>query len=202
LTTMAAGEVDGKSVEALLIRYADAYAAAQERLESGIRVARLSRLFAASRLSPNGGVTDTRMSLAGAANFTRVYRQQQVAIEAAYQDSLLTLAKQYGWTPKQVKRWQSREIRSESPVLQALSGSLLTGIDSVLGVLDAQAGAYKIRGTAIAFEDPIAAQQYGRLRRYVKEQIEAAVAAGGATSAGPTGLLLRAIGTSSLPRET
>jgi hypothetical protein len=202
LTTVAAGEVDGKSVEALLSRYADASAAAQERLESGLRVARLSRLFAASRLSPNGGVTDTRMSLAGAANFIRVYRQQQVAIEAAYQDSVLTLAKQDGWTPKQVKRWHSREIRTEDPVLQTLSGSLLTAMDSVLGVLHGQAGAYKIRGTAIAFEDPIAAQQYGRLRRNVKEQIEAAVAAGGATSTGATGLLLRAIGTTSLPRET
>jgi hypothetical protein len=72
----------------------------------------------------------------------------------------------------------------------------------VLGVLAAQAGAYKLRGTAIAFEDPAAAQKYGALRRRVKEQIEAAVAAGGATSSGPTGLLLRAIGTTTLPRET
>jgi hypothetical protein len=202
LTTTAPASIDEKTVEALLSRYADAYAAVQERLEGGIRVARLSRLFAASRLSPNGGVTDTRMSLAGAANFIRLYRQQQATIEAVYQDSVLTLTKQFGWTPKQVKRWHSRETRTEDPVLQSLSGRLLVGIDSVLGVLDAQAGAYKIRGTAIAFEDPIAAQRYGTLRRNVKEQIDAAVAAGGATSTGPTGLLLRAIGTTSLPRET
>ena len=202
LETETPKEVDGKTVEAMLGRYAGAYDSARERLENGMRVARLGRLFAAPRLNPNGGVTDTRMSLAGAANFIRVYRQQQAAIEAAYQDSVMMFAKRFGWSPKQVKQWYSREIRTEDPALQALSGTLLAGIDSILGVLDAQAGAYKIRGTAIAFEDPAAAQKYGALRRQIKEQVDAAVAAGGATSAGPTGLLLRAIGTTSLPRET
>jgi hypothetical protein len=202
LKTAMPGEVDATTVEAMLSRYADAYASARERLESGMRVARLTRLFAASRLSPNGGVTDTRMNLAGAANFIRVYRRQQAAIEAAYQDSAVVLARQFGWSPKQVKQWSARETRTEDPVLEALSGRLLAGIDSVLAVLDAEAGAYKIRGTAIAFEDPSAAQRYGALRRHVKEQIDAAVAAGAATSPGPSGLLLRAIGTTSLPRET
>jgi hypothetical protein len=195
-------KVDGKTVEAMLGRYAGAHDAARERLENGMRVARLGRLFAAARLNPNGGVTDTRMSLAGAANFIRVYRQQQTAIEAAYQDSVMIFAKRFGWSPSQVKQWYSREIRTEDPALTALSGNLLAGIDSVLGVLDAQAGAYKIRGTAIAFEDPTAAQKYGALRRRIKDQVDSAVAAGGATSAGPTGLLLRAIGRTSLPRET
>jgi hypothetical protein len=194
--------VDGKTVEAMLGRYAGAYDAARERLENGMRVARLGRLFAAPRLNPNGGVTDTRMSLAGATNFIRVYRQQQAAIEAAYQDSVMIFAKRFGWSPSQVKQWYSRDIRTEDPALAVLSGNLLAGIDSVLGVLDAQAGAYKIRGTAIAFEDPTAAQKYGALRRRINEQVDSAVAAGGATSAGATGLLLRAIGKTSLPRET
>jgi hypothetical protein len=87
-------------------------------------------------------------------------------------------------------------------VLELLTGSLISSIDSVLALLTAQAGAYKIRGTAIAFEDPAAGQSYGALRRKIKEQVDAAVAAGGATSAGATGLLLQAIGTTSLPRET
>jgi hypothetical protein len=202
LETETPKEVDGKTVEAMLGRYAGAHDSARERLENGMRVARLGRLFAAPRLNPNGGVTDTRMSLAGAANFIRVYRQQQAAIEAAYQDSVVIFAKRFGWSPKEVKQWYSREIRTEDPALEVLSGTLLSGIDSILGVLDAQAGAYKVRGTAIAFEDPTAAQSYGELRRQIKEQVDAAVAAGGATSPGPTGLLLRAIGTTSLPRET
>lgn len=114
----------------------------------------------------------------------------------------MLLTKRNKWTPVEVQQWKSRPVRKEAPTLELLSGSLLAGIDSVLGVLDAQAGAYQIKGTAIAFEDPKAAQAYGVLRRRIAEQINSAVAAGGATSPGPTGFLLQAIGTSTLPRET
>ena len=155
-----------------------------------------------SRLNPHGGVTDTRMSLAGAANFIRVFREQQTAIEKAYEDSVTVLAKQYGWAPAKVRKWYSRTPGKESPTLELLSGYLLASIDSILGVLDAQAGAYKIRGTAIAFEDPSrrpgvrctppADQGAGRLRRE----------RGCRHLAGATRLLLQAIGTTTLPRET
>jgi hypothetical protein len=190
------------SLQGLLARYTAAHDAAQSRLETGMRVARLTKLFAASRLSPDGGITDTRMSLAGAANIIRVYRQQQAAIEKAYQDTVTSLARQQSWSAWKVRQWYSRPPRKEAPTLELISGSLVSSFDSLLGVLNAQAGAYKIRGTAIAFEDPAASQAYGALRRKIKEQIDAAVAAGGATSPGVTGLLLQAIGTSSLPRET
>jgi hypothetical protein len=192
----------GRSVQALLARYEGASDEAYDRLRTGIRVARLDRLFAPGRLTPGGGVPDTRLGLAGAANFIRVYRQQQAGIDQAYQDSVGLLAKRYRWSKKEVQLWYSRLPRKENPTLELLSGSLFAAIDSILGVLDAQAGAYKIRGTAIAFEDPAATQAYGALRRRIKEQIDAAVATGGATSFGPTGLLLQVIGTTTLPRET
>ena len=194
--------VKANSMDALLGGYEAASDVPTARLEAGMRVARLNRLFAPARLSPGGGVTDTRLSLAGTANFIRVYRQQQAGVEKAYQDSVTLRAKLHGWTPKDVRRWDSRPVRKETPTLELISGTLLASIDSILGVLDAQAGAYKIRGTAIAFEDPTAGQAYGTLRRRIKEQIDAAISAGGATSSGPTGLLLQAIGTSVLPRET
>jgi hypothetical protein len=190
------------SLDALFARYGAAHDSAESRLEAGMRVARLTRLFGASRLSPNGGVTDTRMSLAGAANFIRVFRQQQAVIEQAYQDSVNLLAQRNRWAPKKLREWYARPQRKESPTLELISGSLLASIDSVLGILDDQAGAYKIRGGAIAFEDPTAGRAYGGLRRRIKDQIDAAVAAGGGISSGPTGLLLQAIGTSTLPRET
>jgi len=202
LTTGAEEAATGNSLEALLVRYGEAHDAVQSKLETGLRVARLAQLFSTPRLSPDGGVADTRMSLAGAANFIRVYRQQQAAIEQAYQDTVTSLARQQSWSPKKVRQWYSRPARKEAPALVLLGGSLLSSIDSLLAVLNAQAGAYKIRGTAIAFEDPTAGQTYGALRRKIKEQIEAAIAAGGATTPGATGLLLQAIGTSSLPRET
>jgi hypothetical protein len=202
LAPSARGSAARNSLEGLMARYGAAHDAAQSRLETGLRVARLTGLFAASRLGPDGGVTDTRMSLAGAANVIRVFRQQQIAIERAYQDTVTALAKQQSWSPKRIREWYSRSPRKESPALELLTGSLISSIDSVLALLTAQAGAYKIRGSAIAFEDPSAGQSYGALRRKIKQQIDAAVTAGGATSAGAAGLLLQAIGTTSLPRET
>lgn len=194
--------VKANSVQVILTRYEIASDSALARLASGMRVARMNRLFSSSRLSPDGGVTDTRLSLAGAVNFIRKFRQQQAAIERAYQDSVELLAKKHGWTPKEVRQWSSRPQRAETPTLELVSNTLVADIDSLLGVLGAQAGAYKLRGTAIAFEDPSAGQAYGTLRRRIRGQIEAAVASGGSTSSGPTSLLLQAIGTSSLPRET
>jgi hypothetical protein len=147
-------------------------------------------------------VPDTRLSLAGAANFIRVYRQEQAVVEKVYQDSLAKLTKRYRWKQKDVRPWYTRTLRKENPSLVLLTNSLVAGIDSILGVLDSYAGAYKVRGSAIAFEDPAATQAYSALRKRIQEQIGGAVAAGGATSLGPTGLLLQSIGTSTLPRET
>ena len=192
----------GRRVDGLLAGYEAASNEAYTRLQAGLRVARLERLFGPGRLTPGGGVPDTRLSLAGAANFIRVYRQQQAEIEKVYQDSVSLMTKRYRWKQKEVRPWYTRTLRKENPSLVLLSNSLLAGIDSILGVLDSYAGAYKLRGTAIAFEDPAATQAYAALRKRIKEQIDAAVAAGGATSLGPTGLLLQAIGTSTLPRET
>jgi hypothetical protein len=201
VTDSGSATVKANSVQAILTRYEVASDSALARLESGMRVARMNRLFSASRLSPGGGVTDTRLRLAGAVNIIRKFRQQQAVIDQAYQDSV-ALAKEHGWSPKEVRRWSSRPQRAETPTLVLVSNALVADIDSLLGLLGAQAGAYKLRGTAIAFEDPSAGQAYGTLRRSIKGQIEAAVAAGGSTSSGPTTLLLQAIGTSSLPRET
>jgi hypothetical protein len=191
-----------RSVDGMLAGYEAASSEAFARLQAGMRVARLDRLFGPGRLTPGGGVPDTRLSLAGAANFIRVYRQEQAAIEKIYQDSVSMMTKRYRWKQKDVRPWYTRTLRKENPSLVLLSNSLLAGIDSILGVLDSYAGAYKVRGSAIAFEDPAATQAYATLRKRIKEQIDAAVAAGGGTSLGPTGLLLQAIGTSTLPRET
>ncbi len=193
---------EASTVEGLIARYSAAYDSARARLGSGMRVVRLNQLFAGSRLTPNGGVTETRLALAGAANFIRVYRQQEGTIEREYQESFTTLAKQHGWSPKVSRVWQTRVPLKEKASLAMLTGDLLASIDSLLGVLDAQAGAYTLRGGTIDFEDPNAAREYGALRRQIAIQVRAAQSANGAESEGAMGHLLRAIGTTQLPRET
>jgi hypothetical protein len=183
----------------LVQRWTAAHDAARERLESGIRVARLNQLFGAGRLNAGGGVTETRMSLAGVVNFVRVYRQQQTAIDREFQDSFTVASKAQPWAPAAVRVWYARPTLKESPALAALTSSLLQGVDSLYGVLDAQAGTYTLTKNTIRFEDPSAAREYAALRAQITATLDSARAAGGADEAGPMGYLLQAIGTTRLP---
>jgi hypothetical protein len=196
------GEVDGKTIEGLLVGYGKAYESARDRLGSGMRVARLNQLFASTRLMPDGGITDTRLGLAGVSNIIRVYREQEGAIEREFQDSFTTLSKDLGWSPKTAKRWYSRDGGKDSPELVSLTGRLLADIDSVLAVLSAEAGAYKLADGKVHFENQTASRQYGELRRSINAVMDSARIAGGEESAGPMGHLLKAIGTTRLPQES
>jgi hypothetical protein len=195
-------DADAQSVSAMLRRWTTAHDSARARLESGIRVARLNQLFAPARLSPAGGVTETRMSLAGVANFIRVYRQQQAVIDREYQDSFAVASKQHGWSPVAIRAWYSKPPRGESPALAALTSSLVQGVDSLFGVLDAQAGAYTVTLDRIAFEDPGAARAYSALRQGIAATVDSARVAGGTDAEGPMSYLLQAIGTTRLPRAS
>jgi hypothetical protein len=183
-------------------RWSAAHDSALTRLESGIRVARLDNLFATDRLSPAGGVTETRMSLAGVANFVRIYRQQQAAIERQFQDSFTAASKAHGWTPADARPWYARTSRLEDPTLSALTSSLIDEVDSLLGVLDEQAGTYRLTRNAIHFEDPAAAREYMALRERILGTLDSAKVEGGADRPGPMNYLLQAVGSSRLPIGT
>jgi len=161
----------------------------------------ISKLLASSRLTPNGGVTETRLGLAGVANFIRVYRQQETLIEEEYQDTFAVMSKEHGWPTQALRQWHSRPAPKEPAALSKLSSSLVTGIDNVLALLTEEAGAYKLGEGTIAFEDVEASRRYGRLRRQVSAAIDSARVAGGEESTGPMSYLLEAIGTTRLPRE-
>jgi hypothetical protein len=191
---------DKRTVEGLMQRWRTAHDSARARLESGIRVARLNQLFAPGRLSPAGGVTETRMSLAGVANFVRVYRQQQATIDREYQEAFAKTSKELDWSPSAVREWYAKPDPKEGPALAALTTSLIQGIDSLLGVLDAQAGTYTLTKNTIRFEDPAAAHEYTALRQQIGEALDSAIAAGGATTPGPMSYFIQAIGTTRLPR--
>jgi hypothetical protein len=189
------------TVEALIHRYTAAQDSALARLASGVRVARLTQMLASSRLTPDGGVTETRLGLAGVTNFIRVYRQQKDMIEGEYQDSFTAMAKEHGWSTKAVRQWHSRPVPNESQALATLSTRLLLGIDSVLALLTEQAGAYRLGEGTIVFEEVDASRRYSRLRRHVSTLIDSVRVAGGEEARGPAGYLLEAIGTTRLPRE-
>jgi hypothetical protein len=187
------------SVNGFMARWAAAHDSALARLASGVRVARLNQLFASSRLSPGGGVTETRMSLAGVANFIRIYREQQTAIERRFQDAFANTAKTRNWAPADLRQWYAKPARTDPPEVAALTSSLVTGIDSLFGVLDDQAGSYAVTKNTIRFEDPAAAREYMALRERIVVTMDSARAVGGADHPGPMNYLLQAIGATRLP---
>jgi hypothetical protein len=139
------------------------------------------------------------MSLAGVANFVRIYREQQAAIERQYQDAFAATAKTRNWAPAEIRQWYNKAVRTDSPTVMALTSTLMDGIDSLLGVLDAQAGTYAVTKNTIRFEDPAAAREYMALRERILVTMDSARAAGGADRPGPMSYLLQAIGTTRLP---
>jgi hypothetical protein len=192
---------EAHTIEGLLARYGTAHEAARARLQSGFRVARINQLFAPTRLTPDGGLTDTRLALAGVANFIRVYRQQESAIEQQYQDSFTVMSKQHGWSSRAVRRWYSRGAQKEPAALAALGSRLLASLDTLLGVLDEEAGAYRLGQGTISFEDIEASRRYSELRRQITQMIDSARSAGGEETGGPISQLLQVVGTTRLPRE-
>ncbi|HKU60848.1 MAG TPA: hypothetical protein VJQ44_06490 [Gemmatimonadales bacterium] len=191
-----AGTVDG-----LISGYESAYDSARGRLEAGMRVTRLDQLFAPARLMPNGGLTETRLGLAGAANFIRVYRQQEASIERQFQDSFTVMARDQKWSTKVARRWYSRPALKEPTALAAMTTTLVATVDSVLDVLDDQAGAYYFTEAGIRFEDAGATRRYGELRRHLTSLLEQTRNAGGAEAGTPMAHLLQAVGTTQLPQE-
>jgi hypothetical protein len=194
-------KADAGSIEGLIAGYSAAYDSARIRLETGMRVTRLNQLFAPSRLMPNGGLTETRLALAGAANFIRVYRQQEASIEREFQDSFTVLSRNQKWAPKTVRRWYSRPPLKEPTAMVSMSATFLATVDSVLGVLDEQAGAYYFTEQGIKFEDVVANRRYGELRRHLSSLLEQSRVNGGTEPGTPMAHLLQAVGTTQLPRE-
>jgi hypothetical protein len=142
------------------------------------------------------------MALAGAANFIRVYRQQRDAIDKEYQDSFVVMTRENKLSSSEIRQWYAKVTPKEAPALATLTSTILAGLDSLLGVLDAQAGAYHVDKATIHFEDPSASRAYAELREEIGKAVDVAKASGGADSTGPMSYLLEAIGTTRLPKES
>ena len=109
------------------------------------------------------------MSLAGVANFVRVYRQQQATIEREYQDSFSVAAKDAGLVAGGGARVVRQADSRRRLTLATLTSSLLEGIDSLFGVLDAQAGTYTVDQEHHRFEDAGAAREFTALRQRIMD---------------------------------
>ncbi|HEU4648391.1 MAG TPA: hypothetical protein VFS33_04985 [Gemmatimonadales bacterium] len=190
---------EAMSPAALVARYQGAYAAARAELQTGLRAAGFADLFAASRLQSGDGVRAARRSLTAATAYVARYHRRERAIEAAYGDSVMTLARQLGWSEEQLKPWNQRKSLEETPEVAKLTDFLLQSLDSLYNVLLAEEGAYQLHANAISFQNPMAARAYAELRPWLNPKAHAWADSAAAGASSTAAQVLRAMGPGLLP---
>lgn len=187
------------SPAALVARYQAAYAAARAELQTGLRAAGFADLFAASRLQSGDGVRAARRSIIAASAYVARYHRREREIEAAYGDSVTTLARQLGWSEEQLKPWSQRQSLQETPQVAKLANFLLESLDSLYNVLLAEEGAYELHANAISFRNPKAARAYAELRPWLNPKAHAWADSAAAGAPSTATQVLRAMGPGLLP---
>lgn len=182
------------SAGALANRYNAAHDGAQASLENRLRASAITALFSDSRLA-SGNVSDTRIAVAGIANFIRTYRSQASGIEAAYRDTAGQLSGD--WSDSEAAGWYKKMTRGETESEARSADQLLADISALLGVLEEQAGAYSVTNGKIIFRDAGATLRYGTLRRRVADRL-----ASSDSSSAVVGSLRSVIGSARPPVES
>ncbi len=188
-------------VDSMIQRYDEAYHEAHQKLERGL--APLHELLAPYRIASAYDVGQLRRSLDEVGRALQAYRAREGEIERNHQDTFAVVSRQFDYPPRAIRRWYARTSHRESRAAAALVTPLLVSVDSVLAVLEANAGEYAVDEMAgtIAFDRPEVAAEYGRLRGAVDERLSAAQAEADASSSGALAQLVEIIGTTSLPIE-
>jgi hypothetical protein len=182
------------SATALANRYNAAHDGARASLDNQLRASGITALFSEGRLA-SGNVSDTRLAVAGIANFIRSYRTQANGIEAAYRDTAGQLSGD--WSDSEAAGWYKGMTRGESQASARAADQLLSDISALLGILDEQAGAYSVSDGKITFRDAGATLRYGTLRRRVTDRL-----ASSDSSSAVVGALRGVIGSARPPMES
>jgi hypothetical protein len=154
-------EPDAMTPSALAARYRAAYDDAARALESQLRSAGLSNLFAGSRLTVDN-LGSLRVAIAGASNFLRGYRARDEQLDATYRDS--AMQQNDKWSKAESAAWAKAATLGESEASATRADRLLADMSAMLGVLEAEGGSYQISGGTVEFQSTSAAMEYEALR--------------------------------------
>lgn len=154
--------------------YAASYGMARAAMDSDFTVAGVRHLFGTSRLASVDSLRAGRRLVQTAKNIVRTYYSSEVQIERAFRDTVAFQVARMGWGSAQQNDWKSRAVLKESYEGAQLTDSLLQKIDAVYVLLLGQSGKYRVGGGTIAFGDPRAADEYGRLAAWLTSRIATA----------------------------
>lgn len=156
---------------ALVLRYQDAYRAAEQDVASALGLVHFAGLFSPERLAPDQ-VRVTERALGEAGNVLREFRNRQIRIEQTYADTAAVLTREHGWPSGQEESWAGRGVLRESFDVGQQMDNLLASADSVLTLLEREP--YAVQDGGIAFGDSATARRYTLARADLLRRLAAA----------------------------
>ncbi len=156
----------------LQMSYAASYSDVRAAMDSALDIAGVRRLFTLARLASPDSLRSARRALTAARNIFRSYRGDEVQVERAFRDTVEYLVREAGWGPSQKRAWEARTSFKDSYEGAQLTDSLLTSVDRIYTLLLAEWGTWTREGAAIRFNDPSAAQEYGRETAWLDNRLD------------------------------
>lgn len=137
--------------------YVEAYAEARAEMDEALDYIRFHRVFDQVRFSSIDSLRAASRMLAAATNILAAYRGQEVKLEQTYRPA---------------DPGGSGSFRESFETAEA-ARAMLVDVDSLFGLLVAQAGHFSYAGGSLSFSEPSTARQYTELRNRIVGRLAA-----------------------------
>jgi hypothetical protein len=153
-------------------RYNSAATAAKQDLYGKLMSAGFIRIFSASRLATGEGIGSAQSAWSAGGDAITQYRARIAKIEKIYDDSVLASQRSGKWPADEMRVWAGRTSFVEPNELAQASDLMFRQVNELLNLLDAQRGAFEVKGGAFAFKDLQAKQDYNTKRIWIAQRMD------------------------------
>jgi hypothetical protein len=166
---------DGASVPLATVtdRYGDAATAAASQLGAQMNQIGFSKLLAPVRFSSVEGMEGARHTISSAAGMLASYRGRIQSLEKAYGDSAAQSERSQKPSPRDLLGWEHRLPNRETPEAAQVVDLSLTQVDSLFAALLQHPEMVKVSGETVTISDPTLNQQYGALKEWLGQKLDA-----------------------------
>jgi len=174
--------------------YTDAAAAAASQLGTQMNQIGFSKLLAPVRFSSVEGMEGARHTISSAAGMLASYRSRMQALDKAYGDSVALAERSQKTSPRDLLAWEHRLPNRETPEVAQVVDLSLNQVDSLFAALLQQPEGVKVAGETVTISDSALNQQYGALKEWLAQKLDAWGGAPAATVPPTAQQVLKAFG--------
>ncbi len=154
-------------------RYGDAASAAASQLGAQMNQIGFSKVLAPVRFSSVEGMEGARHTISSAAGMLASYRSRMQALEKAYGDSAAQAERSQKPSPRDLLGWEHRLPNRETPEAAQVVDLSLTQVDSLFAALLQHPEVVKVSGETVTISDATLNQQYGALKEWLGQKLDA-----------------------------